>query len=193
MPQKPFSYAHPGKYDKDVLTMVGVLMASCGGIERAITTTLLHYRDEGHDVGQVHMQFKRRLKQWHKHVTEGLPPLKNHIELVRTRTEKLFNFRDVIVHSLWMGQDNDGTLWVSSIKDKSLKIMMLDMPIPKKELIKTVAAGELLLREHLKLLVEGVLGRPPEQAREFFQPVSGDPNDPSHPSQTGSPYRDQEG
>lgn len=192
MSQKPFSYAHPGNYDKDVLIMIGVLMASCGGIERAITTALLHYRDNGREVGQVHMQFKRRLNQWHQHVTNDLPLLKSHIELLQTRTVGLFKFRDVVVHSLWMGQDNEGTLWVSQIKDKSMKILMLDMPMPKKELVKTVAAGELLFREHLKLLVEGVLRRSPEQARGFFQPISADPNDPSHPSQTGSPYRAQE-
>jgi hypothetical protein len=192
MTEKTFTYAHPGKYDRNVLTMVGVLMASCGGIERVITTTLLHFRDEGRNVGQVHMQFKRRLKQWHKHVTDDLPPLKEHIDLLQKRTESLFKFRDAIVHSLWMGQDNEGTLWLSAIKDKSMKVMTLNMPIPKKELIRTVAAGESLLREHLKLLVEGVLGRPPDQGREFFQPISADPSDPTHPNQTGSPYRDLE-
>lgn len=115
MTEKLFDYTMPGSYDSDVLTMVGVLMVSCGGIERVITSTLIHYRENGRNVGPVHIAFKRRLKQWHDHVMSdlgGSDVLSPYIASVHQRTAGLFRFRDAIVHSQWMGQDNEGTLWV---------------------------------------------------------------------------------
>jgi hypothetical protein len=195
MSKKPFEYTHPGKYDPDLLTMVGVLMASCGGIERSIISALIHYRESGRNVGQIHMQFKRRLKQWHLHVRDDLsgnPDLCMKLDQLEVVTGNLFKFRNLIAHSLWMGQDNEATLWLSAVKEKSQKILTLDMPVPKKELIKNVAIAEKIYREHIRLLVEGVLRRSPEQAEGFFRPVSANPSDPTHPSQTGSPYRPEE-
>jgi hypothetical protein len=191
MSKKSFDYTQPGSYDTDVLTMVGVLMASCGSIDSSITRILVHLRENGHNVGQIHMQFKRRSKQWETHLCElfsDRPEWQKKTTQIHKHTMDLFKFRDILVHSLWMGQDNEATLWVSAVKDKGLKSLTLDMPIPKVELVKTVLAAQSLYQDHLRLIAEGVFRRSPKQAGEFFQRVSGNPSDPTHPSQSGQPY-----
>jgi hypothetical protein len=196
MSEPPFDYSPRGRFPPQFYGMVGALVSCCGTIERAMFDALNHYRSQGIEVGQISLEFKRRNNQWLQHVLADLGQAPDEVLSVprnlHKSTSAMFNFRHILVHSRWMGEDEAGTVWVSLIKQKGERSIELDVPIPMQHFARNLQVSHRLASQHIKFLVEVVLRIPPERAREFYRPVDVDPNGPTHPRQSGRPYRPEE-
>lgn len=179
------------EFPAELLALVGGIIAQCGGIERCMMGALAYGRDVRKvPIQKLHNSASKRNNEWLTFVNNFLPDDKEAISRsknMKNKTDKLFEIRNTLSHSLWSNTDLSNTLWLNQAREKDHKYYFRAIPIAYGQLVQWNRASESLFKEHVEFLWLKIMNLPPERVREAFNEMEWPPFDQEERPKIGMP------